>query len=144
MALPRAALALLLFAGAAAAADPVPVAPAAADPPGTDASCVHCHAGLEEMHPWAPLGCVQCHGGDGRMTDKDGAHVRPRDGWPADERVLDPGFDPDAVRFRNPATCASPTRPAASATAAKPSTCAEACTPRPPATSRTASTRTAC
>jgi LVIVD repeat len=54
------------------------------------------------MHPWEPLGCVQCHGGDGRRADKDGAHVRAKNGWPGDERVLPQGFDPAAVRFRNP------------------------------------------
>jgi hypothetical protein len=107
---PSAALLLLLGAallavpdapGRDAAAAPAPVAPAAAPRP-EDTSCLTCHAGLEDMHPWEPLGCVQCHGGDGKQAGKDKAHVRPRAGWPADERVLDRGFDPPAVRFRNP------------------------------------------
>ena len=103
-----ASAALLLLLGIALLALPgapareAAAAPAAAAPWPEDASCLLCHAGLEDMHPWEPLGCVQCHGGDGRQTDKDRAHVRPRAGWPADERVLSHDFDPPAVRFRNP------------------------------------------
>ncbi|HEX5009859.1 MAG TPA: hypothetical protein VFY71_05620, partial [Planctomycetota bacterium] len=88
-------VALLLLASAGRATDPPLPRP-------EDESCVACHAGLEEMHPWEKLGCVQCHGGDGRRADKEGAHVQPRNGWPADERVLPANFDPPAVRFRNP------------------------------------------
>ena len=91
--------ALLLLAAATLARASDPPAPVARP---EDESCVACHAGLEEMHPWEKLGCVQCHGGDGRHADKDGAHVQPRNGWPADERVLPATFDPAAVRFRNP------------------------------------------
>ncbi len=105
----RASAALLLVLGAALlglpdapAAGPVAAPAAQVAPRPEDGSCVTCHAGLETMHPWEPLGCVQCHGGDGRQASKDRAHVRPRAGWPADERVLDRGFDPSAVRFRNP------------------------------------------
>src|SRR5258705_8429250 len=93
----RPALLLLSLAASARATDP----PAPARRP-EDESCVACHAGGGEMHPWEKLGCVQCQGGDGRRADKDGAHVQPRNGWPADERVLPANFDPPAVRFRNP------------------------------------------
>ncbi|MGQ0553088.1 MAG: hypothetical protein ACT4PU_07695 [Planctomycetota bacterium] len=67
-----------------------------------DASCVQCHAGIEDMHPWEPLGCVECHGGNGSKTTAAEAHVLPKHGWPADERVLERSFEPGAVRFRNP------------------------------------------
>ncbi len=71
--------------------------------PGTaDDGCLGCHAGIEEMHPWEPISCTGCHGGNGAATGKDDAHVAPRLGWYTDERVLQPGFDPAAVRFRNP------------------------------------------
>jgi hypothetical protein len=94
----RAGLATLVLAlGGATAAAPAPAAPRP-----EDASCTACHAGIEDMHPWEPLGCVQCHGGDGTRADKESAHVRARLGLPGDERVLEPGFDPPAVRFRNP------------------------------------------
>jgi hypothetical protein len=102
-----AALAALIGATHARAAQEA--ADALAAPPGgavtgaaVDASCRDCHAGIEEMHPWEPLSCTACHGGDGRKHDRDDAHVRPRIGWPQDERVLERGFDPAAVRFRNP------------------------------------------
>ncbi len=68
-----------------------------------DAGCRDCHAGIEEMHPWKALSCVDCHGGDGAAVDAARAHVAPRAGWPIDERVLPLGFDPAALRFRNPA-----------------------------------------
>ncbi len=93
-------LALLgLSAGAPRPAEPAPAGHAQAAP---DASCRACHAGIEEMHPWLPLGCVECHGGDGGKTTKEEAHVLPRLGWPADERVLETTYEPAALRFRNP------------------------------------------
>lgn len=67
-----------------------------------DASCLACHGGIEEMHPWERLSCVACHGGNGRRPKLEQAHVQPRLGWPTDERVLRLGFDPRYVRFRNP------------------------------------------
>lgn len=80
------------------------VVPAPRPGPAADGSsgCLRCHEGLETMHPWAPLTCVECHGGNAQATTAERAHVRPRIGWPRDERVLHPSFDPDAVRFRNP------------------------------------------
>lgn len=75
---------------------------ARASGPPDDEGCLSCHAGTEDMHPWLPLTCTECHGGDGRAMTEDGAHVRPRGGWPKDERVMHRGFDPPAVRFRNP------------------------------------------
>ncbi len=93
-----------LRAGAVLALLALAAGPAVAQAPRVeDASCAACHAGIEDMHPWQPLGCVQCHGGDGTRPDRDGAHVRARLGLPGDERVLELGFDPPAVRFRNPA-----------------------------------------
>jgi hypothetical protein len=108
-ALPGPATAVVAQVGHAKDGDePVPGAGAAAgvaagpDPSPGDASCRDCHAGIEEMHPWEPLSCTDCHGGDGRKADATEAHVAPRIGWPQDERVLERGFDPAAVRFRNP------------------------------------------
>jgi tetratricopeptide (TPR) repeat protein len=40
--------------------------------------CVECHAGIEEIHPGYKLTCVDCHGGDGAATEKDKAHVLPK------------------------------------------------------------------
>lgn len=105
----RAARALLVLAvwsglqaSALAAAPPLPqTAPQPIAGP-DDSSCRACHAGIEEMHPWQPLGCVLCHGGNGSKPTQQEAHVRPQLGWPQDERVVARGFDPDFVRFRDP------------------------------------------
>ncbi|MGK0359750.1 MAG: hypothetical protein ACI9U2_002056 [Bradymonadia bacterium] len=37
--------------------------------------CERCHVGVEAMHPWAPLTCVDCHGGDARGATQDAAHT---------------------------------------------------------------------
>jgi hypothetical protein len=64
--------------------------------------CVLCHAGIEEMHPKPPVGCVECHGGDGAADTKEAAHPAVRFFPPNDERVTAAGFDPVLLRFRNP------------------------------------------
>lgn len=74
--------------------------PAAAQ--SVDPGCRGCHTGLEEMHPWQPLGCTDCHGGDGHATRADDAHVQPRVGWHKDERVPPLDFELEYARFRNP------------------------------------------
>jgi hypothetical protein len=44
------------------------------------AGCVTCHKAIEPMHASAAvkLGCTDCHGGDARATEKNRAHVLPR------------------------------------------------------------------
>ncbi len=96
-------------------------------------NCLVCHTplddegvahGIEDAHPWAPLTCVQCHGGndrlcDGELTEVDGepqcdgqwsydqeaAHVSPGDGpryiKNLSSRELDE-LDPAYVQFINP------------------------------------------
>lgn len=65
-------------------------------------SCLQCHTGIEEMHPWAPMGCVDCHGGDANANSKEKAHILPLQKLPNDERVLPLEYDPKYLRFRNP------------------------------------------
>ncbi|MBI5366764.1 MAG: hypothetical protein HZA54_06985 [Planctomycetes bacterium] len=64
--------------------------------------CVTCHKGIEEMHPWAKIGCVDCHGGDPDAEEKAKAHVAPVKPIPNDERVLPANYDLPYLRFRNP------------------------------------------
>ncbi len=73
------------------------------DPPGSDAE-----VGIEEIHPWRPLPCVDCHGGDASRADKTEAHPSLPDGisGPTELRgfsslELD-GVDPNYVRWVNP------------------------------------------
>ncbi len=95
-----AALPLLTRAGSAAedAAEDAAAA-AAADANG---SCGVCHGGLEDMHPFASVTCVQCHGGDASETVMESAHVKARSRLPGDERVLGLSFDPARLRFLDP------------------------------------------
>ena len=78
--------------------------PDAAPPPG---GCVACHVGVESMHPWAPLTCVDCHGGvAGALTQSD-AHSPLADGITGRiVRQLDPdqldALDAEALQFINP------------------------------------------
>lgn len=65
-------------------------------------SCITCHAGTEEIHPGYKLTCVDCHGGDGAATEKEKAHVLPKQPLPGDERVLPRNFELAWQRFRNP------------------------------------------
>jgi hypothetical protein len=64
--------------------------------------CLHCHQGIEEMHPWFKLTCSACHGGNSGVTTKEAAHVRARKPLPPDERVLPAEFDPAHLQFINP------------------------------------------
>lgn len=45
-------------------------------------SCMLCHAGIESMHTDGDgeigITCVDCHGGDGSASDKQRAHIQPR------------------------------------------------------------------
>lgn len=67
-----------------------------------DSGCVGCHTGIEEMHPEAKLSCTDCHGGNGEAVTRETAHVAPKRGEPADERVAALDEDLDWRRFRNP------------------------------------------
>ena len=71
-------------------------------PMGAAGSCVTCHAGIEEMHPWAPVTCVQCHGGNAAASVKEQAHVQRQQRAPGDERVMGQGLDPEFTRFVDP------------------------------------------
>ncbi|MBK8177827.1 MAG: hypothetical protein IPK67_02780 [Planctomycetes bacterium] len=73
-----------------------------AQEPGPREACLDCHAGIEEMHPKAPLSCTACHGGDGSATSKERAHVAPRRAEAGDERVAPRDEDPAFRRFQNP------------------------------------------
>lgn len=64
--------------------------------------CTSCHQGIEEMHPWAAVTCVQCHGGNDRASKKEEAHVVPRQRPPGDERVLGQQWDLESTRFLDP------------------------------------------
>ncbi|MBI3272889.1 MAG: hypothetical protein HYZ53_28130 [Planctomycetes bacterium] len=68
----------------------------------TTGKCVTCHKGIEEMHPWAKIGCADCHGGDPDATEKEKAHVAATKTIPNDERVLPANYDLPFLRFRNP------------------------------------------
>ncbi len=65
------------------------------------AGCAACHSAIEEMHPKAPLTCVECHGGNGEARTKAEAHVRTSRPE-KDERVADLDQDLAYRRFRNP------------------------------------------
>ena len=64
--------------------------------------CIHCHDGIEDMHPEAALSCVDCHGGNGESMEKLVAHVRPSREDPGDERVAPEKEDLAWRRFHNP------------------------------------------
>src|SRR5882672_1608009 len=70
-------------------------------PPKLD-GCLHCHAGIEQMHPEQEIACVDCHGGDGEANDKQLAHVQRQFADPGDERVPLPDQDLAWRRFVNP------------------------------------------
>jgi hypothetical protein len=67
-----------------------------------ESSCVYCHAGIEEMHPWGQLSCVDCHGGDNTTRNKFESHVQPLRRSHGDERVAALDDDKTWRRFRNP------------------------------------------
>ncbi|MCI0586616.1 MAG: hypothetical protein L0323_07230 [Planctomycetes bacterium] len=98
---------LLLF--VPLAAQQVAPTPPRAEPPAERAEprpcsegCLRCHEGIEEAHPFHPLGCVDCHGGNAGADAKDRAHVLPSKPLPNDERVVPLDHDPAYRRFRNP------------------------------------------
>ena len=70
-------------------------------PPKLD-GCLHCHAGIEAMHPAQEIACVDCHGGNGEVNDKLLAHVQRQFADPGDERVPPPDQDLAWRRFVNP------------------------------------------
>ncbi len=52
-----------------------------------NASCMGCHSGVHDPHgedTAMPISCVECHGGNGRIFDKDEAHPKPDhpEWWP--------------------------------------------------------------
>ena len=56
------------------------------DIPAGEVGCLGCHrplsetgerAGIEDAHPWAPLSCVDCHGGNANAFTRETAHVKP-------------------------------------------------------------------
>jgi hypothetical protein len=89
-----------------------PAAPPASKPPAppSSASCESCHAGIEPMHETVQMTCTECHGGDGTQTEKDRAHVLPRNRqlW---KSSANPSSvygalnleSPEFIRFMNPA-----------------------------------------
>lgn len=97
-------LALLFAVVIAAVVDGLSGEAAAQEPPPVsgNGTCALCHDGIEEMHPFAPVTCVQCHGGDPTANEKDDAHVQPSSALPGDERVLGRSFDPAYLRFLDP------------------------------------------
>ena len=72
------------------------------EPREPDPGCISCHEGIEVMHPWEPLSCVDCHGGDGEAREKEKAHVAPRRPAPNDERTVPLNYDLEYRRFVNP------------------------------------------
>lgn len=76
------------------AADDMPKSP--------NGSCATCHAGIENIHPWAPVSCVMCHGGNADAATKETAHVAKGRHAPGDERVMGLFFEPEATRFLDP------------------------------------------
>ena len=67
-----------------------------------ESSCVYCHVGIEEMHPWEELSCVDCHGGDNTTRNKFESHVQPARRPHGDERVATLNEDKAWRRFHNP------------------------------------------
>lgn len=87
---------------AAAAVPPAPGNLGANGAGGSANTCLACHAGIEAMHPWFELSCVDCHGGDATASEKERAHVQPSQPVPRDERVLPRNWDLPYLRFLNP------------------------------------------
>ena len=83
---------------------------AEADAKSTGCRSPGCHAGIEEMHPGSPLGCIDCHGGNSTTTKKELAHVHPLDqrDWPRSGRLPVRSYamlndeSPEFVQFVNP------------------------------------------
>ncbi len=75
--------------------------------------CMQCHQGIESMHRDGDdeigITCVDCHGGDGAATDKERAHVQPRQSDvfassanPVDSYAAINHESPAFIRFMNP------------------------------------------
>ncbi len=64
--------------------------------------CVHCHEGIEAMHPEAQLSCVACHGGNADARTKLEEHPRRQNAAVGDERVAPPDEDLAWRRFIDP------------------------------------------
>jgi hypothetical protein len=101
-------------------------------PPG-EGGCVGCHRplgptgerhGIEDIHPWFELTCVDCHGGDGLANTVRGAHVRNPAGTPAFLRNLSAdqldSVDVDYLRFVNPGDQRAATKGCGSSSPANP------------------------
>ncbi|MHC4846344.1 MAG: hypothetical protein ACYTCU_09300, partial [Planctomycetota bacterium] len=69
--LPGLSLALLAVLGASVAPGVAAQDMAAGMP--AESSCVACHQGIEEMHPWEALSCTDCHGGNGLEPEMEDA-----------------------------------------------------------------------
>jgi hypothetical protein len=86
-----------------AAFEPPPVATRPAPVMPDSEGCLHCHQGIEDMHPAFALSCVDCHGGNGKTREKMLAHVQPSAPVSGeDERVLPIDQDLPYARFVNP------------------------------------------
>ena len=83
------------------AEQPPPARPGPQGPAGSS-GCLHCHYGIEDMHPEAELSCVDCHGGDAETTQKTRAHVQRQGSARGDERVAPLEGDLAWRRFVNP------------------------------------------
>jgi len=83
---------------------------AQADAKSVGCKAAGCHAGIEEMHPKFPLGCIDCHGGDSKASTKEKAHVHPlyAQDWPKSGQNPVRSYSmlnnesPEFVRFVNP------------------------------------------
>ncbi len=85
-------------------------------PGSSGSSCVDCHdppgaaegVGIEDIHPWLPVSCVDCHGGDSSTASKEGAHPAIPEGiaGPTELRSFSSleldGVNPDYLRWINP------------------------------------------
>jgi hypothetical protein len=102
-------------------ADPFPMPPefanlelmkqTAAESYAKSASCIGCHKGVGDPHckDTLRIGCTDCHGGDATATDKNKAHVLPRNAqfWPTSANpvrsyTLLNNESPAFIRFVNP------------------------------------------
>ncbi|MBL91176.1 MAG: hypothetical protein CMH56_05095 [Myxococcales bacterium] len=88
--------------------DPEPPGPNPAD---FESSCVYCHqytpeALAEVAHPWAPLSCVDCHGGNRDAFTQEEAHIAKPQAVTSTYRHLATeelnNLNMDYLRFANP------------------------------------------
>ena len=94
---------------------PAPAMQGAADAARKSAGCISCHSDSDaaSMHVSSAvvLGCVDCHGGDATVSERDAAHVQPRypHSWhypssanPERSYTLLNRESPEFIRFVNP------------------------------------------